>query len=134
MNEKSHVALVKRVCRVCLQTEDAEILLATHYHKNGEPVEDLAPMHGKVVGFIEDGMCKKCKEKHEGFLVLIGCDLSANDSSKDNPVLLGKNVLVKKDSGFGLYLQEKGLIKDDIAYIDKPDFEELQLKISSEQN
>lgn len=125
--KKEHVALVKRACRICSNTEDAEILLATKYYK-GEPLHDLKPYHGQVIGFIEDGMCKKCKEKYKDKIVFIEIDESKSED-KNNPHRTGQVVEIKINSNFGKYLISNNLVKNNMAYITQEELENLKSKL-----
>jgi len=122
MSNKEHVALVKRACRVCNNTEDAEILLATQYKTNiegqTEPVHDLKPYHRQVVGFLKDGMCKGCKEAYKGYYVCVGI-IPSKSENMNNPFKTGEIMQVKKESEFGLYLLQQNFIKHDMCYVDQ---------------
>ena len=115
---KEHVALVKRACRVCHQAEDAEILLAKRYDQKGEPLQDLAPLNHQVIGFIDQGVCDKCKEKFntKEYYILVEVD-AAQSPDHNNPWCTGKVIQIKIDSDFGRHLLSKNLIKNGMAYI-----------------
>ena len=117
--KKENVALVKRACRVCHEIVDSEVLLATKYDKDGEPINDLSKYHGKVVGFIEGtGKCDKCKEKTNGCIVIIGID---PEKSTNVPYPTGVQAFVKLDSNIGKHLLEeysKFIIDDNIMYVE----------------
>lgn len=120
---KEHVALVKRACRICNNTEDAEILLATKYNHKGEPLHDLKPYHGQVVGFLEEGVCKECKEKYKDYYVFIVCDLGKT-TDENNPYRTGELVQILKTSEYGRTLEDK--TKNGIAYIDIEQYEQFK--------
>ena len=103
-------ALVKRLCPVCLQEQDAEILMNTKLsEKNADNVE---AMHGKVIGFMDDA-CDECQEKlpkdKGSWLVVV--DLSKTED-KFNPHRTGQLFGVRKE-----YAQKIG-INSYISYID----------------
>ena len=125
--KKEHIALVKRACRICSNTEDAEILIAKKYYK-GEPVKDLKSYHGQVIGFIESGMCKECKEKYKDKIVFIEIDESKSED-KNNPYRTGQVIEIKIDSKFGKHLISNNLVKNNIAYITQEELENLKLKL-----
>lgn len=124
---KEHVALVKRACRICNNTEDAEILLATKYTTNSkgktEPIQDLKPYHGQIVGFLEGGMCKECKERYKDYYVFIVCDLGKT-TDENNPYRTGELVQILKTSEYGRTLEDK--TKNGIAYIDIEQYEQFK--------
>lgn len=120
---KEHVALVKRACRVCNNTENAEILLATRYNHKGELLQDLKPYDGKIIGFLEDGMCKECKERYKDYYVFIVCDLGKT-TDENNPYRTGEIVQILKTSEYGRTLEDK--TKNGIAYIDIEQYEQFK--------
>ena len=123
--KKEHVAMAKHACRICNNTEEF-ILLATKY-KDGEPVEDLSPLHNQVVGFIEGGKCKNCIDLYKDTIVLVVCD---DEKSEDhnNPWRTGEIIQIKKKSQFGHHLLSNNLVKNDLAYIDEKYAEELKIR------
>ena len=114
-------ALVKRLCPVCLQEQDSEILMNTMLsEKNADNVE---AMHGKVIGFMDDA-CHECQEKlpkdKGSWLVVV--DLSKTED-KFNPHRTGQLFGVRKE-----YAQKIG-INSYVAYIDVKDAIKLNFPI-----
>jgi len=70
--KKEHVALTK--CYYCLESD--KILLAIKYNSKGEPLKDLAPLHGCVVDMEP---CSKCADWMKKGIILIGIDGSKSD-------------------------------------------------------
>jgi hypothetical protein len=99
---KNKIALVKRICRICYKAEDAEILLASEYTPQGEPTIDMDKYHKQIVGFLEDSLCKECKEKYkpEENYIIVGVE-DETPLNTDNPPLTGTVVMIKKDSDYG---------------------------------
>ena len=114
-------ALVKRLCPVCLQEQDSEILMNTVLtEKNAEKVKSL---HGKVVGFLDDG-CDKCKEKlppEKGtWFIVVDAEKTTD---RNNPHRTGSIFGVSKD-----YAMKVG-IDSYVAYIDVKDAIKLNFPI-----
>lgn len=73
---KVGVALVKRLCIICTNEEDAEIVMNTILTESeAKAVEE---MHGKVVGFTEKP-CKECQEMMDKAFLFIGIDEAKTD-------------------------------------------------------
>ena len=80
------VALVKRACRVCQQTVDAEILMNTQLTKPRK--ENIEAMHGKIVGWIDSnplGMCPECMKAAKKGVFLITVDEEKTGADVGNP-------------------------------------------------
>ncbi len=118
--KKEHVALVKRACRICYATVDAEILLAREYNTDGTPIHDVGQYHGKTIGYIEGtNKCDKCIEDTKGYMSLLVVD---PDKTKDGePYLTGDLIKVALTSVFAKDLIENHkdkILGDNIMYID----------------
>lgn len=96
--EKLGVALVKRACRVCQTTVDAEMVMNTNLTaKNAEKVEE---MHGQVVGWIEGdlGMCPECAEQAKDGCFLITVDEEKTGDDVSNPWRTGRIFVIKDEA------------------------------------
>jgi hypothetical protein len=124
-----HVALVKRVCRVCHKEVDAEIVVATRYF-NGEPLTDLSQYHGKVVGFLEEP-CDDCKEKFrmDEYNIILEFDEAKTDDRND-PYCTGRVLQVRKDTEFAKVLP----VKNGMCYASTTIVNEIVKRISGEEN
>lgn len=123
-NTGPEVALVKRACRVCFKTVDAEIVMNTKLiESNANKVSD---MHGKVIGWIDNdlGMCDECLKDAKKGVYFITVDESKTED-RDNPWRTGGLFMVKnkavKEMLKGTDILDKALenrivfIPDDLA-------------------
>ena len=126
---KEHTALVKRVCRVCHQAVDAEIVIATKYY-NGEPLIDLAKYHQKVVGFLEEP-CDDCKKKFkmDEYNIILEFDEAKTDDRND-PYCTGRVLQVRKDTEFAKLLP----VKNGVCYASIDLMNEFIKRINGEEN
>lgn len=109
-------ALVKRMCRVCHATEDAEIVMNTRLTKPEK--EKVENMHGQVIGWIEGlGMCKDCAKHAKRGVYLITVD-SSKTTDMDNPYRTGKIFCVKNAAIKKIFKDPKELLERRIGYID----------------
>ncbi len=119
--KNENAALVKRACRICNAIVDAEIIMGTKFRPDGEPIQDLSEVHGKVVGYIEGhGKCGKCEDKTKNKITLVTIDLDKSEGN--NIYLTGDIILIKSDSEFGKNLLDvhyDKILGDNILYIDK---------------
>lgn len=111
-DSKLGVALVKRACKVCHNTEDSELLMNTKL--NVSQAKKVEEMHGQVVGWIESnpyGFCKACLEKSKknraSFLITIDPNKSEDMSNpwRTGGIFLLKNTAIKKIFGEERYKQ-----------------------------
>ena len=114
-------ALVKRLCPVCLQEQDAEILMNTKLSEKN--ADNVKAMHGKVIGFMDDA-CHECKEKlppEKGSWFIVVDSEKTEDLN--NPYRTGSIFGVSKD-----YATKVG-INSYVAYIDVKDAIKLNFPI-----
>ena len=85
------VALVKRLCPVCLKEQDAEIIMNSKL--TSKDADSVKEMHGKVVGYGD--LCEDCKSPIGEGVYFIGVD-DYLDSS--NPSRSGHIVGITKEA------------------------------------
>ena len=109
MSNKVGTALVKRACRVCAKTFDAEIVLNTKLTEyNAKKVEDL---HQKVVGYLEEP-CDNCKELMGQGIVFIGVDDEKTEDKKD-PYRTGHMAVVRRSA-----IKDEKILEHGVAFVD----------------
>jgi hypothetical protein len=84
------VALLKRACRVCQETVDAEIIM--NKELTGPRKENVEAMHGKIVGWIDSnplGMCPNCMKAAKKGVFLITVDEEKTGEDIGNPYRTG---------------------------------------------
>lgn len=85
------IALVKRACRLCGATFDAEIALSM-MPNNKKINDEVAAMHQQVVGYMEEP-CSNCTEHMKQGILCIGYDESKT-TDFSNPYRTGTNAVL----------------------------------------
>jgi len=117
--KKAHVAMEKRVCLVTgKEYETGQLLLATTYSKNGEPLIDLDEHN--VTG---NGFCPEVQDKFDnGYIALVCLDESKSDINKSGNTVhpkdayrTGRIIYIKREAADELLT---GVDVDKFCYID----------------
>lgn len=87
-------ALVKRLCPICAEEFDAEIVLNKRLTKS--QAQKVEKLHGKVVGYT-DKVCEKCAKDitKEGVYLI---EYDPNKSDESIPFRTGRIIGIKKEA------------------------------------
>ena len=107
------VALVKRLCPVCLKEEDAEIIL--NQILVPEEAKKVESIHGKVIGY-SDKICNECKEKIGEGVYFVGINPNKTEDTL-NPYRTGQIIGLSIDATRRILKEPEVAIKKQCCFV-----------------